>query len=107
MSIPAWARVGAKVVCVNAGRFNAWHLPMDADERVVEGEVYTISRAMIDDDGDAILHLVEVRRNAASRRALGPDVGYWAARFRPLITQSDDISAHFQQFLSNTEREEV
>jgi len=83
--IPAWARVGAKVVCVRSD-------PPRSDP-LRRGAVYTIARVYVDDEigSGPYVDLVEVAR-----------VGWWLKRFRPLITIEDDISAHFAHLLNVT-----
>ena len=84
MSVPSWATVGERVVCVADSSTACIH-PGPA--------VYTITKAGY--FGCSNWHIV-----------VGGCVER-ADRFRPLITQSDDISAHFQHHLSNPVREEV
>ena len=78
-AVPSWARVGAKVVCV-----------IDGDCSVIHPgpTVYTI-------DG------VECC----------PSLHIWvggylelAFRFRPLVTQQDDIATYFEQFLHTPQK---
>ncbi len=103
MSIPAWARVGAKVVCVdNHDAIDARGNPI---QPLIVGEVYRIERLYVE------------RHRFRGEVVVGPCVslagvqsakhGWSLSRFRPLITQSDDISAHFQHHLSNPVREEA
>lgn len=98
MGIPAWAVPGARVVCVDDA-VRAEYVWFDG-EAVISGAVYTITRALIDSDGDAILHLAEVERHEDSRRLWGKDVGYGIWRFRPVHTLESDMEAHFTALLS-------
>lgn len=100
MSIPAWARVGAKVVCIsdNLGWLGRPSFALSlkrlfcGDPR--KGRVYSIAR-------------VEVDNGICWLWVKGFGVPYTSRCFRPAVSLKDDISAHFQQFLSNTEREEA
>lgn len=94
--IPSWARVGAKVVCVDdAGGPDKW----TEGDGPARGCIYTIVRALVADDGLVDIHLAEIRRGPLARARWGNDVGYSVHRFRPLITQQDDIEAHFRALL--------
>lgn len=92
--------VGQKVVCVYAGgdpAFDDW----DESERIVVGQIYTIRRVYIDHDGEDCVWLDEVQRSHLSRIDWGPDVGYGAYRFRPVVERKTDISI-FEEILRNT-----
>lgn len=93
--IPSWARKGAKVVCVLSDGLWKQH-------PIIEGEVYEI---------DAV-GLYSGYSTAAGGRYHGAGVrlkgrpnpnridGFFCIlRFRPLITQEDDLEAHFNQYL--------
>jgi len=82
--IPAWAVRGAKVVCVMPDELGT--LTKDA--------VYTVVRA--EHDGRVYLIIAE----------LPPDMrdGWRIERFRPLITQQDDIETHFKALLDVPEQ---
>lgn len=83
-------QVGQKVVCVDdacpAGR--RWN----ENPPLCRGLIYTIGRILIDDDGDLIVHLIELPRSKRSRLQWGNLVGFAARRFRPLIEHKTDIS---------------
>jgi hypothetical protein len=84
MSIPAWARVGAKVVCV------------DAHAGILLNEVYTLRSCRIVDGWwgtEALVTLIEVVN------PIDEDGEYFLSRFRPLITQKDDLDTHFRALL--------
>ena len=94
--LPSWARVGAKVVCVDAG-----------PRRLTAGGVYTIRQVVvgaIDADGAPYVgvHLEEIQRTPY--RDIGV-VPFDIARFRPLVSQSDDIAlfTHHLDSVRNTE----
>ena len=93
MSIPSWAYRGAKVACTRAPQSRS-AAALFCPEPVAHG-VYTVLVAELW-AGEPVIELVEF-----------PDSLFRADLFRPLITQSDDISAHFQHHLSNPVREEV
>lgn len=85
--IPSWARVGAKVVCVDARGAS------ELDER----GTYTISRI---DDGFAIggigVWLVEAAPISVRWHNYQ---GFRLSRFRPLVTLEDDITTYFADLL--------
>lgn len=81
---------GDFVECVNNRDLNGhW----EDSERPVVGAIYTVQRVLMDDDNDPILHLKEIRRCAEAVRLWGPDVGYWALRFRPIYRPKPDVFA--------------
>lgn len=82
--------VGQKVVCVDPSTLSGGGLPFSPEEAPIKGQIYTVHRCFIDDDGDKVLHLVEIARDEVSREMWGPDAGYGAFRFRPLITRSTE-----------------
>lgn len=90
--IPAWCRVGAKVVCVD-------DRPHCAVAHLSRGQVYTVREIAIDPGRPSGLILREVR-NPIWRD--GQEYGYLITRFRPLVTEQDDLEAHFNQFLKHT-----
>lgn len=86
--IPSWAKVGAKVVCVDAslpnGEFWAGH------EQPIVGAIYTISSVGLDRDGVNIgVNFIEIERDELARAIWGWEVGYYLHRFRPLITRTE------------------
>jgi len=100
--IPSWARVGAKVVCIGDGGGPARWTDFDGPTK---GHVYTISRVLLNLDVMAVyVHLVEIARGPTARLWWGDDVGYDINRFRPLITQQDDIEAHFKALLDVSDK---
>lgn len=85
-AIPSWARVGAKVVYIDDS-------PGDVDDggkRLIVGEVYVL-RAVTDEFP------------SVACRVVGDGLEPWEFmrlnRFRPLVSQSDDISVHFAHLL--------
>lgn len=101
MSIPAWARVGAKVVLCRAiaGTGKAHEV------WPVVGGVYTIRGVVIDADGCG-LHLEEIVNKVDIYSDGVGEVDFKVERFRPIISQADDISTHFQALLSTPEKKE-
>lgn len=88
-------RVGQKVVCVDASSRQgySWH-----DDAPIEGAVYTVSGNFVGADGTPIIHLIELRRSAEAVFWYGPETGYRASRFRPIVDRKTDISV-FQEIL--------
>lgn len=81
MSIPGWAHNGAKVVCVKP----------DDDGTLVRDCIYTVQRAEAD-CGQIYLIIADLPYDLRD--------GWRIERFRPLISQADDIATHFQAILS-------
>ena len=100
--LPSWARVGAKVVCVDADPRGG-----DRPRRLTAGGVYTIRQVVvgaIDADGAPYVgvHLEEIQRTPY--RDIGV-VPFDIARFRPLVSESDDVAlfTHHLDSVRNTE----
>lgn len=90
---PSWARVGMRVVCIDATRrLMSGRIPWLP---LTLGAVYTLADTGID-EGDDIVFLVEQRNPSL----FGRDCGYLLRRFRPLIsrTQKQD-TAMFRQLV--------
>ena len=83
MTVPSWARVGAKVVCVDTS-------PGDWNGRggFVAGEIYTLTWVWTHRNGTPVCAVSAFPRSIAR-----------ISRFRPLITIEDDIATHFRQHL--------
>lgn len=84
-----WAKVGAKCVCVDAGVARS-------GDALIEGRVYTVSSFIGERDCEGNLGLL--LKEATSDHPTG---AYKLRRFRPLITQQDDV-ALFQHLLTGT-----
>lgn len=87
-SMPWWAFPGNKVVCIDAENLGQHDVPgfnyFYSLDGLTEGEVYTVRSAGRDeDDGCLVVKLAEIVRR--------PDGGYAVARFRPLVSQDDNI----------------
>lgn len=92
MDIPSWSRVGAKVVCINNKALPGHVWSSLPQPRV--GSIYTVTRMFISPiDGSPVVRLMELPETEPF------DGGYLISRFRPLITQQDDIEAHFRVLL--------
>lgn len=100
MGIPAWAVKGAKVVCIAGGDPNGPGFKLVGGYPVTGG-VYTI-RSVTDRGrgGKVLLRLAEFRPFIHNGNEWG---GWDADRFRPLVTQQDDIEAHFFHLLDARE----
>lgn len=92
MSIPAWARKGAKVVYVD-----------DSPGYIESGNLMRLRE---------VYTLIEVTDEFSEPacRVTGAGLQPWEfmrlSRFRPLISQADDISTHFQALLSTPVKKE-
>ena len=98
MSIPSWARVGAEVVCVRS--FDKARTMYDKGYRArpVTNQTYRLTWVDEYPDLGVVVCCLEGFPSAHAFDLKG---------FRPAITQSDDISAHFRHHLSNPVREEA
>ena len=94
MDLPSWARVGAKVVCIDAGPPRNG---MPIKHNLVAGQTYVIS-----DLCTAPFWSSPGVRVAGLR---WPHNG-WAdlSRFRPLVDQQTDIATHFAHHLKQPEK---
>lgn len=94
----SWAKVGMKVVCVDAGGLGVWQ-----NDAPTEGKIYTISRVFTPlETGSLSFEFNELKRSVRSRIDVGFHCGYKASRFRPLVTktQSEDV-AMFKRIANN------
>ena len=89
--IPSWARVGAKVVCVDAGPGDV----RTGTQRLVAGEIYTLSE---------VTDEFRVPACKIAEHGYGRDEYCRLDRFRPLITQQDDLANHFKALLDVPEQ---
>ena len=84
--LPSWARVGAKVVCVDASGRGASQLS--------EGDVYVVSWCGLSDRLRAPMIGIAGTTDRAGNE------GQWkVSRFRPLVTIEDYIATHFSALL--------
>jgi hypothetical protein len=100
-------RVGQKVVCVDAETLFPHRLgtgSFQIDEALVNGAIYTVRRDFIDHEGDRILWLEEVKRNERAKTFWGPDAGYGAWRFRPLVERKTSIEIFERMLTPDLER---
>ena len=100
--LPSWARVGAKVVCVNDAPLPGTFWNADGPKR---GSQYTIKRIFVGPRGFWSADFDELVRSASAKQKYGPDIGYRLDRFRPLVSQSDDLAlfTHHLDSVRNTE----
>ncbi len=102
-AIPSWARVGARVVCVDDTNWQSF----DVTGRLrtpdywgfnlpTIGEVYTI-RDIDNRAGGVVVMLVEVDNRGVTPNPI--EIGFALHRFKPLVTIEDDISTHFAALL--------
>ena len=92
-TIPSWCRVGEKCVCIE----DDWEPVHSGATRVpMVNEVLTITEV---DVGELVgLQFAEIPAVVRSKR-YDFSVFWCVTHFRPLITQADDIEAHFVQHL--------
>jgi len=94
-AIPSWARVGAKVVCIDdekaTGRFIPASYRGSWDGDLVKGSIYTISAY---GKHSAFPDMLCVHVSEAPRKA-----PFALRRFRPLVTLEDDITTYFADLL--------
>lgn len=102
--IPPWAVPGAKVVCVEpspAASFYGW------EKLPVVGEVYTIRDIVFPDGGTPCIRLDEIS-NAVSEYFYGPaECSFKIARFRPLISKTQEQDVALFEPLLNSKSVEV
>ena len=83
-----------KVVCIEDGVLTndpaSYWMP---GEEIYKFEIYTIRRYH-EHSGRPTVWLEEVRRSDVAVSVFGPDVGYGAMRFRPLVSQNIEIPAY-------------
>jgi len=97
--IPAWAYRGAKVVCVDDA--------MRGDTTGIElpklDQTYTIRHVIWNTYWRGWqTRLVEVVNQPQLYNIGFVEAAWNLSRFKPLITQQDDLEAHFNQFLHHT-----
>jgi hypothetical protein len=80
---------GQKVICVDAKPEGLSHWGLT--EAPVEGAIYTVRRYFLS-AADWIVWLDELERDDWTRSMWGPDAGYDARRFRPLVGKKTDVS---------------
>lgn len=100
-AIPSWARVGAKVVCVNdaSGQFQSAEIAHLGLDGLRCGEIYTIRAVGYSKHwGTPGIWLEEIVRPIKSSRALEEEA-FHILRFRPVKTIEDDIATHFAALL--------
>lgn len=86
----SWAKPGVRCVCVDDGPCGPGAYWEPGEEPIV-GVAYTIERVWTDLDGEVVMEFIELKRSAHSHMDWSEYVGYGAYRFRPLITQEDDV----------------
>lgn len=102
MTIPSWCRVGQKVVCRDGGTFAQM-----GDEIVPQaGSIYTIRTVEVF-DGRAFLRFMEIVNNPHDYKDGFGEVDFSADGFAPLISQQDDLAAHFNHHLTTRATERV
>lgn len=98
--IPSWARVGAKVVCVDGSPALEMSVYIPFLEK---GEIYLVEGVLREKGVDRKTGLfgeVDTLKLAGVARR-GTVQGFDTSRFRPLITEADDI-AQFKSLLNPT-----
>lgn len=97
--IPHWCFVGAKVVCVDDTHPHGYAWCEDAP---TVGMTYTVSRvwrypvSIDESDGEIVVELAEIGQRTVASAVWKQDIGYGLYRFRPLVSQEDDV-AMFQR----------
>jgi hypothetical protein len=105
MTIPSWAVRGAKVVCVDDAEHNDWLSPgimyFDGLDGLAKGQIYTVREVFFDEIERAwSVRLEEIVRG----KFRGVEDGYNPCRFRPVVSQKDDLATHFEQYLKTDHR---
>ena len=106
-TIPSWARIGQKIVCVDDAIHFEWRIPglksSGTLHGLTAGVVYTVRSVGTSNLGVTGLRLEEITRNFYD----GIESVFAFARFRPLVSQSDDIATHFAHLLDTRAPETV
>lgn len=97
--IPSWCRKGVAVECIDdVGIFDG-DSAYGHERGPMLGLTYTIREALLP-DGETPCVLLEEIENPPEIYAFGVhEFMFKASRFRPLISQADDLAAHFDQLL--------
>ncbi len=93
MSIPSWAKVGTKVVCIHGTGLHQM-------KNLVDGTTYTIRAVTIREFDTVCLLLKEVRNKL--HPTMRVEMAYHIKRFRPLVstkTEAEDMAEHFDKLL--------
>lgn len=85
-AIPSWARVGSKVIYVDDAPADLYA----GGNCLVVGEVYVLR---------TVTGMFSLPACQVVGDGLDADEFMRLSRFRPLVSQADDIAAHFQQLL--------
>lgn len=94
--IPSWARVGAKVVCINRGRLHPTLIAVN--EKPPMREPLTVAGVISPAKMCPVALVIDGWPNIdTDGRYEGQEIGWDIRRFRPLVTRSQeqDISEHF------------
>lgn len=98
--IPAWARAGAKVVCiVDMPRLERARRNYPGFGLPEPQKIYTIRDWVIGTNDVVNLRLVEIVNRPMYSTVGTVEWGFSIQFFRPLITLEDDISTHFAALL--------
>lgn len=89
MSVPSWAKFGAKVACVDANFYG--HGSLRDARKLIVGTVYTISHVIPTDIGLCAV-LCEIQTES---------LGYMLSRFRPLVTRTQEQDVEMFLRLAN------
>lgn len=91
MTIPSWARVGAKVVCVDAAKWRRT-LPLTT------GRIYTIRHIGECPISGVGVYLEEIANDC---NGFGEEYGYRLDRFRPLVDENIEATLFRSKGLHN------
>ena len=97
IGIPAWARIGAKVACIDA-YWNGWTtgLPLTKDATYTIVDVVYTGGRYPDVCGYSLL-LKETTNPSGG-------IGFGVERFRPLVSLESDLTAHFNALLHTPQK---
>ncbi len=101
--LPSWARKGQRVVCIRADESDG-HEWLEG-EALEEGKVYVVSKVFVSTLTNCLnFQLMGMSRNNASR-FYGCEVGYWIARFRPVVELKSDNEIEAQIFRNRKQKQ--
>ncbi len=110
LHFPSWAKVGAKVVCINNEHVSGMNKhPKGAAKLLVVGQEYTISWVGISDKPEApmpnVASVCLVEDPLSLRTEYTPQTrARWVGRFRPVVSLESDMKMHFERLLHIKEK---
>lgn len=105
--IPSWARVGAKVVCVQGSQPRPNSTYDLRSTMPIVGEVYTLRHVMATPKGAGVWLEEIVNPIGNPAKGWNGETGFHLSCFRPVKTIEDDIATHFEALLRAPQLEDA